>query len=47
MALEAIQRDTLQEVDRRVKAYQNSSDVLEIAYRTREALTAIAEKRRH
>ena len=36
MALEAIQRDTLQEVDRRVKAYQNSSDVLEIAYRTRE-----------
>jgi HEAT repeat protein len=46
-ALEALQRDALREVDRRVKAYQDSQDVLRIVDRTREALAAIAEKRKH
>jgi len=45
-ALEALQRDALKEVDRRVKAYQDSQDVLRIVDRTREALAAIAAKRK-
>jgi HEAT repeat protein len=46
LALEAMQRDALQEVDRRVKAYQDSRDVLRIVDCTREAMAAIAAKRK-
>jgi len=46
LALQALQRDAQQEVDRRVKAYQNSDDVLQIVYAIHDALAAIAEKRK-
>jgi len=47
LALEALQRDTLEDIQRRSKAYQISNDVLDVASRIHDALTAIAEKRKH
>jgi hypothetical protein len=46
LALQAHQREAQQEIDRRSKAYQNFDDALRVADRIREALAAIARKRR-